>query len=330
MPSPDGKFILFFRDNHWWTYDLINGKEINLTENLAVPFWNIKDDHPAEVKPAFGAAGWLKDDKGVLLYDEFDTWVMKPDGTGSQRITEGRDAGIIYRTLRLEYEDDFFDPKKAIFFSLSGEKTKKSGYARMKWGGKPEILIFEDRSISGLIKAKLSDDYLYSSMTYIESPSLHLTDLDFKKNVLIASTNNHQENFAWGKAELVNFKNKSGKELQGVLHYPANYEHGKQYPMLVYIYEIRSNSLHSYINPSSKSAYNITNYVQQGFFVFQPDIVYRLDDPGISAVECVVPAVEKVIATGMIDRKKIGLMGHSWGAYQTAFIITQTDLFSAP
>ncbi|MCD6332445.1 MAG: prolyl oligopeptidase family serine peptidase, partial [Bacteroidales bacterium] len=62
---------------------------------------------------------------------------------------------------------------------------------------------------------------------------------------------------------------------------------------------------------------------------FQPDIVYRLDDPGISAVECVVPAVEKVLESGMVDRNKIGLMGHSWGAYQTAFIVTQTDLFSA-
>jgi dipeptidyl aminopeptidase/acylaminoacyl peptidase len=42
-----------------------------------------------------------------------------------------------------------------------------------------------------------------------------------------------------------------------------------------------------------------------------------------------VPSVEAVIKTGMIDEKKIGLMGHSWGAYQTAFIITQTELFSA-
>jgi len=60
-----------------------------------------------------------------------------------------------------------------------------------------------------------------------------------------------------------------------------------------------------------------------------PDIIYKTNHPGESAVDCVVPAVREVINTGMIDEKQIGIMGHSWGAYQTAFIITQTDLFSA-
>jgi acetyl esterase/lipase len=46
-------------------------------------------------------------------------------------------------------------------------------------------------------------------------------------------------------------------------------------------------------------------------------------------VECVVPAVEEVLKTGMIDKDRVGLVGHSWGAYQTSFIVTQTDLFSA-
>jgi len=42
-----------------------------------------------------------------------------------------------------------------------------------------------------------------------------------------------------------------------------------------------------------------------------------------------VPAVEEVLKTGMIDPAKIGLTGHSWGAYQTTFVITQTDIFNA-
>jgi dipeptidyl aminopeptidase/acylaminoacyl peptidase len=114
-----------------------------------------------------------------------------------------------------------------------------------------------------------------------------------------------------------------------VLHYPANYEAGKKYPMIVNIYEIRSNGIHNYVVPSPRSPYNYTNYIQQGFFIFQPDIVYKTNQPGESAAECVIPAVRTVLETGMIDESKIGLMGHSWGGYQTAFLITQTDLFSA-
>jgi dipeptidyl aminopeptidase/acylaminoacyl peptidase len=99
--------------------------------------------------------------------------------------------------------------------------------------------------------------------------------------------------------------------------------------MIVYIYETRSQELHRYIVPSEKHPYNQSVYSAEGYFVFQPDIVYRPQEPGISAVECVVPAVEEVLKTGMIDEKRVGLVGHSWGAYQTAFIVTQTDLFAA-
>ena len=329
MPSPDGNYFLYWKDKNWWTYDIKTGQHNNLTEGLEVPFWNIRDDHPAEVRPAFGQGGWLKDDKYVILYDEYDSWAVKPDGSQSEKLTNGRDDEIIYRLRRLDYEKDYIDPDEPVYFSLFGDRSKKSGFAVMKWGKDPETLIYEDQRISGISKAKESDEFIYSGSTYEKSPSLYITDGGFNERNLVATSNEQQKDFAWGRAELVDFKNKNGKDLQGVLHYPANYEEGKKYPMLVYIYEIRSNSLHSYINPSDRSFYNITNYVQQGYFVYQPDIVYRIDDPGVSAVECVVPAVQTVIDMGMIDTGKIGLMGHSWGAYQTAFIITQTDLFSA-
>ena len=63
--------------------------------------------------------------------------------------------------------------------------------------------------------------------------------------------------------------------------------------------------------------------------MLEPDIVYRVNDPGMSAVWCVVPAVKAAIATGIVDPKHVGLSGHSWGGYQTAFLVTQTDIFAA-
>jgi dipeptidyl aminopeptidase/acylaminoacyl peptidase len=49
----------------------------------------------------------------------------------------------------------------------------------------------------------------------------------------------------------------------------------------------------------------------------------------MSAVACVVPAVKAAIATGVVDAQKVGIQGHSWGGYQTAFLVTQTDIFHA-
>ncbi len=327
--SPGGKYILYFKDKNWWLYDIYQARHMNMTEKVPAEFTNINDDSPKEVKPPFGFTGWMKDDKAFLVNDEYDVWKIPTDGSQPVRLTEGREQKIVHRFTRIDTEDNFINPALDMYFTTFGDIDKKRGYFRIPVKGKSGLLIHEDRAISGLSKAKNSDQFIYRSETYSESPNIYLTGYAFTSPVKITNTNPQQADYAWGKSELIHFKNAAGKELQGALYYPANYEPGKKYPMIVYIYEILSNNLHRYTTPSSRSAYNTSNYTTQGYFIFQPDIVYRPNNPGMSAVECVVPAVEAVIKTGMIDEKKIGIMGHSWGAYQTSFIITQTDLFSA-
>jgi dipeptidyl aminopeptidase/acylaminoacyl peptidase len=98
--------------------------------------------------------------------------------------------------------------------------------------------------------------------------------------------------------------------------------------MLVTIYEKRSQNKNSFVSPSETRAPDPSLYTNQGYIVFDPDIVYTINDPGMSAVWCVVPAVKAAIATGMVDSTRVGLWGHSWGGYQTAFLVTQTNIFA--
>src|SRR5207245_1410498 len=79
----------------------------------------------------------------------------------------------------------------------------------------------------------------------------------------------------------------------------------------------------------SANGFNPAVYTSNGYAVLMPDIVYQVNDPGMSAVWCVLPALEAAIATGVVDRDRVGLHGHSWGGYQTAFLITQTEAFKA-
>ena len=133
----------------------------------------------------------------------------------------------------------------------------------------------------------------------------------------------------WGRSELVNYVNESGVELQGALIYPANYRKGRKYPMVTYIYERLSQNLHRYVVPSETHPYNPAVFSAEGYFVFMPDIVYRPQEPGPSAVECIVPGVRAVLDTGMVDPARVALIGHSWGAYQTAFTVTHSDTLAA-
>ncbi|HEX6938050.1 MAG TPA: prolyl oligopeptidase family serine peptidase [Longimicrobiales bacterium] len=327
--SPGGRYFLFLEDDHYWTIDLRTGRRTNITADVPTSFVDAEDDHTVEQKPPFGVAGWLKDDRAVILYDRYDLWEIAPDGSRARRLTAGAEDSVRHRYVRLDPEEEFIDPAKPLYLSLYGEWTKKYGYARLRLGGKPERLVWMDANVGRLAKAEDADVFAYAVQSFGDSPDYFVAGPDLDDARQVTATNPFQKDFAWGRAELVEFENARGRRLQGALFYPADYEPGKTYPMIVYIYEIRSPSVHQYVVPSERSPYNTTVFTQQGYFVFQPDIVYRGRDPGVSAVEAIVPGVEKVLETGMIDRGRIGLVGHSWGGYQTAFVVTQTDLFAA-
>lgn len=78
-----------------------------------------------------------------------------------------------------------------------------------------------------------------------------------------------------------------------------------------------------------KNGYNRTHFTQQGYFVLHPTITYLTGQPGKSALNAVLSATNIALGNPAIDASKIGLLGHSFGGYQTLFIITQTNLFAA-
>lgn len=99
--------------------------------------------------------------------------------------------------------------------------------------------------------------------------------------------------------------------------------------MIVYMYERLSDDVHRYVVPDERSPYNAAAFTSLGYFVLQPDIVFRPREPGLSVADCVGAAVKKVAQMGLIDARKVGVVGHSWGGFDTTFLATHTDLFAA-
>ncbi|MGA1494929.1 MAG: prolyl oligopeptidase family serine peptidase, partial [Rhodothermales bacterium] len=334
--SPDGAYVIYFRANDWWSYSVEDDEHTNLTEDIDARFNNFTAIYGREEDRPFGTGQWIEGDDAVLLYDQFDVYRVDADGDGVERLTFGTADSIRFRQVRVDWENESLAADGPIYFSAYGDETKDSGYfvwqkspSRSEDGGTLDMLVYEPRSISSLRRAEEADVFTFITQKADESPNVYAVDASFSNPIQLTDTNPQQADYTWGHTELVDFVNANGHPLQGRLLYPADYEEGKQYPMIVYIYELRSQSLHTYSMPSRTNAYNQRRFSSEGYFVFEPDIVYRLRDPGMSAVEALVPAVEAVVATGMIDPDRIGLTGHSWGAYQTSFVVTQTDIFSA-
>ncbi len=328
--SPSGRYLLFWADDHFHLHDLDRGETRVLTEGVDAVFTNQEVDVVVQQKPPYGVGGWTEGDEHLLVYDRLDIWRIRVDGRGAERLTRGAEDGIRHRLVRLDPDQDAWPRGGPWVVSLFGDRTKESGWGELRPGRSVEVMAFEERGLGRLSRSDDGRRALWVSQRYDDPPTLHLGDarMGGRRDLLQVNAFVRDE-YHWGRAELLDFDNGWGVPLQAILHYPADFEPGRQYPMVVYHYERLSQGLHNWVNPSDRSAYNITALVQNGYFVLQPDIVYRPRDPGRSAMATFDPALDAALATGHVDPARIGIMGHSWGGYQTTFAVTQTDRFAA-
>jgi dipeptidyl aminopeptidase/acylaminoacyl peptidase len=336
-PSPDGLKFVYGDDGHYYVYDLTTNTSTNITQKIATSFVNSDDDHNV-TKPLTPVIGWSSDNKYVLIRDLWDIWQVAVNGSSAVNLTlNGKKDQVRYvGRYSIDEEEKGFDLKKKNYFRIYGEWTKKSGFATLEPGAnglKPgaTILLWEDASVGSFTKAKNANVFMFSKEDFNKPTEFFITNEKLASPVQFTKNAPDQSKYKWSAGtQLVNYVSDKGDTLQGALFLPAGYEKGKKYPTVVYYYEKLSQTLHSYSNPGfSGTGWNPNIYTSNGYAVFIPDIVYKMDDPGMSAVWCVMPAVKAAIQTGVIDESKIGIHGHSWGGYQTAFLITQTNMFKA-
>jgi dipeptidyl aminopeptidase/acylaminoacyl peptidase len=156
-----------------------------------------------------------------------------------------------------------------------------------------------------------------------------VTDASFKDFQKVSNANPQMANLLWGSDEMMHYINQDGVPLQGILYKPANFDPKKKYPMIVYLYERLSEGINNFVEPRPGHTINPSYYTSNGYLVLEPDIAYTIGYPGQSALKCVLPAVQEVVDRGFVDEKNIGIQGHSWGGYQIAYMVTQTNRFKA-
>jgi len=327
----DGAHFLYYEDGHFHTYDMATGKSVNITRNVPASFVDEDDDHNV-VKPPDYPVGSTKDGLNVLLSDGWDVWSVPVSGAGKavNLTANGAKDKLRYRRLRIDTEEKAIDLDEPQYFSVYGEWTKKAGIARLEKGrSAPAMLLWDDAGFGGLAKAKKAGVYVYTRDTFKDYPDHYSTDALLRNGKRLTEANPQQKDFHWSSGSiLLDYTSAKGDRLQGALFLPANYEKGKRYPTIVYYYEKTSQQLNRYAAPTA-NGFNKSVYNSHGYAVLYPDITYKINDPGMSAVWCVLPALDAAVAAGVVDRAKVGLQGHSWGGYQTAFLVTQADFAAA-
>ena len=341
--SPDGRFFVWSVDGAISIHDLEANRRIALSDLVDVDFTNREADRTSEAT-TYGVAGWGSDGRTVILNHRYDLWAVPLAGddtedsspAGPVNLTAGVGAkdSIRFRLVDLDPFSDTFDLAKPMLASAYGDRTKMSGYFHIAAGSQPTALFYVDAMVGGLTKADDSDRVVLTRQTATEFPDLWTAALPAHNMQLqnlrkITDANPQQAEFSWTPGRvLFDYTDSRGHELQGTLTLPAGYEQGRKYPALVYFYEKMSQRHHQYSMPSYDDRPHMSTYASDGYVVIQPDIVYEPGKPGSSAVDDVTSAVHAAIELGMVDPARIGLQGHSWGGYQSSFIVTQTDLFA--
>ena len=332
--SPDGNLLSFYQDGHYYVHNLNNNTRTTLTENIPSTFINLNSDHNI-VKPATPFMGWSSDSRFVLIKDSHDLWKISADGKKAVSLSSNWKANNlgVNAPARIYPDDEGIDFKKPQYFSLFNTRNKQAGYALLE-PGKDElkVLFLGDKRYGSFQKAKNASTFMYSIEDAATPPELVVTQNAQLNNTkqLTQNTKGLDEFGINSGVRLLQFVSAYGDTLEASLYLPANYKEGQSYPTITYIYERLTQDLNSYAQPAIPGGgFNRAMYTSNGYAVLMPDIKYKMNEPGNSAVAAVVPAVEAAIATGIVDRNRVGIHGHSWGGYQTSFLITQTNIFKA-
>ncbi len=328
--SPKGKYAFGYNalDSTWFSYALATAKYTALTKGQL--FYDELNDSP-DFPSSYNSAGWTENDESLLLYDRYDIWSFNPDNGTSKKLTNGRKDLTVYRYLKLDNEERFIDPSKKWLLSTFNELNKDAGYFEFNpKTNHGKQLITDSYKFSNPIKATNNTNLIFTRQNFLEFPDIRYSDISFKTQTKISDANPQQSDYNWGTVELVNWTSLDGVELTGMLVKPENFDPTKKYPMLVNFYERSSDGLNSHRAPSpGRSSINYSFYTSRGYVIFSPDIVYKEGYPGESAYNCVIPGVTSLIEKGFIDKDNIGVQGHSWGAYQIAYLVTRTNIFKA-
>lgn len=275
-----------------------------------------------------------------------DLFVVETSGNKLRQLMEtpNRSANLIDWTpdgKNLIITENVGTNSHVISIPTSGRKATLITSGDLNFSGDRPALI--TKSSSGTFRSVVFDRqmqnmaYAYQNLT--TPAEIYTSSVNNFESKQVSHVNDNLDLPALAKTELITWKSKDGLLIEGLLTYPANYEKGKRYPVILQIHGGPSGVFSQDYN-GRPGIYMAEYFAQKGYAIIKPnprgstgygkEFRYaNFRDWGFGDFDDVTTGVDKVIEMGIGDADRQFVMGWSYGGYLTSFVVTKTNRFKA-
>ena len=314
--SPDGASFAYADRGNIFLKGLEADSARNLTEEHRTPL-----SESDSTRRSFSLERWHPEGKGLLLRAQDGFYILEEEGApelvwafpGETRKEWGESPqlGIVRWT-----EDGRY-----LYASRSARDTWERGLVRFDLQrGQEEILVLDADLYRNWTVAEDGSRIVFRRSDGDRPDEIWVADGDFGSPRAITDMNPWLSEVALSRSRLVSYRDVDGKELKGVLHLPAGYQEGTSLPLVAEIYE------QFFDNGFNFGAQILA---AQGWIVLRPSVNLEMGFPGEGWLKGVTTAINSLMDQGMVDGRRLGVHGTSYGGYATNLLITQTDRFAA-
>jgi predicted peptidase len=339
--SPDNRYLVYFDPEplQYISYDIKNNKAVVISADLKYDLCNYNLSARDFVPIGAGLVGWISNEPKVIVQGMYDIWELDLANLAAPlNLTNGigEKNNIIFsfssylsenRILNSNEEWPLFgfnltNKEQGLYRFNRNTLKLKNYYKTSNYIGYPYQVI------PYLSKSKYADSYLLKYGSVNHSPN-YLFTKDFKKFDTLSNIS-PEKAYNWITSELISYKDTFGNTCEGILYKPEDFDSTKKYPVVFKIYIEQSTRLNEYIMPTpAEDGINIPLLVSSGYLIFKPNIYTAKRRPGEAALVSVMAAANALSRFKWVDSARMAVTGHSFGGFETNYIISHTNRFKA-
>lgn len=325
-----GQFI-YFDHKRWWSHNIGTGANQELLP-LDMEGWESRSQNGLIQAPEANPV-LVKGRSAIILSNQHDYFLVDLETRRSERITKGGDQRVKY-TLKLskdQYPRSSWTLKLAevdlgeeLTFKLFNEISYDSGFVTYLHG-KQKTRLFRQGHYKEMIPYR---NGLFLTSDFALEP-FKLTKVEQGKYAVVyESLKTEKKAMESMRHKVFQYKTRYGTANAAVM-FPIGYDKNKKYPMVVNVYEKFSLFTLDFIPPylRTNGGFNYMHYLMNGYIVLYPDLQYEISNVKDSVITSLEKSIDTVKLLASVDEKNIGILGMSFGGYETGLALTSSKYF---